>query len=61
MEAVAPRIQTVCFRPDFLYRFQQGKSAHNVGLDKESGPQDGAVYMAFGGKMHHGINFVLLE
>ncbi len=38
--------------------FQQHIGADDIGLDKVSRPCDGAVNMALGGQMHHGIRLV---
>lgn len=39
-------------------RFQQHIGADDIGLDKVSRPCNGAVNMALGGQMHHGIRLV---
>ena len=52
---LAHLVQTI---PIGASRFQQHISADNIGLDKVSRACDGAVNMAFGGQMHHGIRLV---
>ena len=46
-------------RPKASHRLQQAEGAHDVGLNELTGAMDGAVHMAFGGKVDHRAGLVL--
>jgi len=59
MEAESFRL--VLIYPIAAGGFQHIVGAVHIGLDKRAGAVDGAVHMAFGGQMHHGVRFVMDE
>ena len=58
VETDAPR-ESLLPQPVLPGGFQQGESAHDIGLYKLRRSQDGAVDVRFGGKMHDQADFVL--
>ena len=57
----APTVKTAGFRPDLTGSLQQGERTDQVGLNKRPGSEDGAVHVAFGGKMDEGVDLMLVQ
>ena len=60
-------VETVVFfvqalvQPDFLGGLEQAVGADDIGFDKGIGACDGSVHVAFGGKVHQGVDTVFFQ
>ncbi len=48
-------------QPELADCLQQGECAHDIGVDKRPGIQNGTVYMGFGSKVSDSINLIAAQ